>query len=51
MTRKLPKSVRKFLRRQKAELRRSINDPKLLDRALWELAAKFFGNDHERQAD
>lgn len=48
MTRKLPQSVRKFVRRQKAELRRSIRDPKSLDQAMADLSAKFFGNPHER---
>ena len=44
---KLPRSVKKFLRREKARLRRALQEPRQLEQALAELRSRF----HGRQSD
>ena len=39
---KLPKSVRKYIRREKAKIRRMFVDPKEVENKIQELTAKFF---------
>ncbi|MBU1131028.1 hypothetical protein KJ840_02750 [Patescibacteria group bacterium] len=39
---KLPKSVRKYIRREKAKIRRAFSNPEEVEQKLKELSAKFF---------
>jgi len=48
-TRKLPRGVKKFLRREKARLRRKFSDAAKLSQALTELSQQFF--DHDKKHD
>lgn len=41
---KLPKSVRKFIRREKARIRREFSDTTEIEQKIKELTAKFFTN-------
>ena len=42
--RKLPKSVRKYIRREKARIRRSFSDSKEATEKIKEFMLKFFNN-------
>lgn len=42
---KLSRSIKKYLRREKARLRRSISDTAELDKALENLAKRFYSTD------
>lgn len=43
MAKKLPKSVKKYIRRQKAQLRRRISDPKKVEAEIRSLLETFRG--------
>jgi hypothetical protein len=45
MNKKLPRSVKKYLRREKARLRRTLDNPLDLQQALEALVARFRGRE------
>ncbi len=45
MKKRLPKSLRKFLRKEKARIRREIQDPQLQQKMIQQLYERFFGLD------
>jgi hypothetical protein len=50
MTTRLPKSVRKFIRKEKARIRKEVLDKKEQERLIQELYQKFLKNENKRNS-
>jgi hypothetical protein len=50
MTTRLPKSIRKFIRKEKARIRKEVLDKKEQERLIQELYQKFLKNENKRNS-